>query len=78
MDVAAFLHHLKTLPVYRRQLVHIEHIPSQRVVCDELDALDIKPALKARLESLGISSLYSHQIKALNLTLAGENVIIAT
>jgi len=78
MDVAAFLHHLKTLPVYRQQLVHIQHIPSQRVVCDELDALDIKPALKARLESLGISSLYSHQIKALNLTLAGENIIIAT
>jgi DEAD/DEAH box helicase domain-containing protein len=30
------------------------------------------------LESLGISALYSHQAKALNIALAGKNVIIAT
>jgi len=78
MDAIAFLHHLKNLPNYRQQLVHIEHITSQDTISDKLDELNLNPTLKLRLTSLGISSLYSHQIKALNAILAGENVIIAT
>jgi len=78
MDVIAFLHHLKNLSNYRQQLVHIEHITSQDTISDKLDELNLNPTLKLRLTSLGISSLYSHQIKALNAILAGENVIIAT
>ena len=78
MNAIAFLHHLKSLPNYRQQLVHTEHIPSQDTIPAKLDKLNIKPTLKTRLKSLGISSLYSHQVKALNAILAGENVIIAT
>lgn len=78
MDAIAFLHHLKNPPNYRQQLVHIEHITSQDTISDKLDELNLNPTLKLRLTSLGISSLYSHQIKALNAILAGENVIIAT
>ena len=78
MNAIAFLHHLKSLPNYRQQLVHIEHIPSQGTIPAKLDKLNIEPALKTRLKSLGISSLYRHQVTALNAILAGENVIIAT
>ena len=55
MNAIAFLHHLKSLPNYRQQLVHIEHIPSQGTIPAKLDKLNIEPALKTRLKSLGIS-----------------------
>jgi DEAD/DEAH box helicase domain-containing protein len=78
MDAAAFLHHLKSLPGYKQQLVHVEHIPPQDAVPGNLEELSLSPALKARLESSGRASLYRHQVKALNAILAGKNVIIAT
>jgi len=77
MDAAAFLHHLASLPDYGQQIIHIERIPSQGATFGKLDN-PIHPSLQASLESLGISSLYSHQAKALNAILAGRNVIIAT
>jgi DEAD/DEAH box helicase domain-containing protein len=78
MNATAFLHHIEALRNYKQQLVHIEHIPSQRATTSKLNKLNLKLILKAQLESLGISALYSHQIQALNAILAGENVIIAT
>ncbi len=78
MNAIAFLRHLKSLPNYRQQLVHTEHIPPQGTIPAKLDKLNIEPALKTRLKSLGISSLYRHQVTALSAILAGENVIIAT
>ena len=77
MDAAAFLHHLASLPDYSQQIIHIERIPPQGAIYGKLDN-PIHPSLQASLESLGISSLYSHQAKALNAILAGRNVIIAT
>ena len=77
MDVASFLHHVITLPNYKQQIVHIEHIPSQDAIFAQLDK-SLHPGLKARLESLGMSALYLHQAEALNATLAGKNVIVAT
>ena len=77
MDAAAFLHYFATSPNYRQQIVHIEHIPSQDATFSELDR-PLNPALKARLESLGISRLYNHQAEAVNAILTGKNVIIAT
>jgi DEAD/DEAH box helicase domain-containing protein len=77
MDSAAFLHYLASLPNYRQQIVHVEHIPSQDATFGELDK-PLRPALNARLESLGMSHLYSHQAEAVNAILAGRNVIIAT
>ena len=77
MDAAAFLHHLVNLTDYRHQIVHIERIPHQGAIFGKLDN-PLRPGLQACLESLGISTLYSHQAKALNAILAGKNVIIAT
>jgi DEAD/DEAH box helicase domain-containing protein len=77
MDAAAFLHHLASLTDYSQQIVHIERIPHQGAVFEKLDK-PIHPSLQTCLESLGISALYSHQAKALNIILAGKNVIIAT
>jgi DEAD/DEAH box helicase domain-containing protein len=77
MDAAAFLHHLVSLPDYRQQMVHIERIPWQGAMSGKLDN-PLHPGLQACLESLGISALYSHQAKALNVIMAGKNVIIDT
>ncbi len=77
MDVASFLHYVITLPNYKQQIVHIEHIPSRDAICGKLDR-PLHPALKARLESLGMPDLYLHQAGALNAIFAGKNVIVAT
>ncbi len=77
MDAASFLHYLITLPDYKQQIVHTQHIHSQDAVFGKL-AKPLHPALEARLETLGMSALYRHQAAALNTILAGENVIIAT
>lgn len=77
MDAAAFLHHLVTSPNYRQQAVHIERIPSRDPNFDSL-SVPLHPELRVLLESMGISALYSHQAKALDAILAGQNVIIAT
>jgi len=78
MDAIAFLNHLKSLSGYKQQAVHIEHIPPQEAVTCNPEELNLSPALKARLKSMGRASLYLHQVKALKAVLAGKNVIIAT
>jgi len=77
MDAAAFLHYLVTLPDYRQQMVHTEHIPAQDAVFAQLDK-PLHSVLEARLKSLGIWPLYRHQSEALNAIFAGKNVIVAT
>lgn len=77
MDAAAFLHRLLTSTDYRKQIVHIEHIPHQGAIFGTLDK-PLNPSLQTCLESVGISTLYSHQAEALNAVFAGKNVIIAT
>jgi len=77
MDASEFLHHLLSLPDYSEQIVHIERIAHQSAAFGKLDS-PLHPALQARLESLGIPALYSHQAEALNAILAGKNVIVST
>ena len=77
MDAAAFLHHLAALPDYKQQVIHTEHIPSQDAAFGKLDK-PLHPALQARLKSLGMSALYSHQVEAMNAIFAGKNIIIST
>ncbi len=77
MDATAFLHHLLSLTDYSQQIVHIERIPHQGAIFGKLDN-PLRPSLQTCLESVGISTLYSHQAKALNIVFAGRNVIIAT
>ena len=77
MYVDAFLHHLLTLPDYKQQIVHIQPIPPRDATFGELDE-PLHPALQSRLESLGISSLYTHQSRAINAARRGKNVMVAT
>src|SRR4030042_1011636 len=77
MYVDAFLHHLLTSPDYKQQIAHIQLIPSHEAAFGELDK-PLHPALQARLESLGISSLYTHQTEAINAARCGKNVMVAT
>ncbi|MBN2462234.1 MAG: DEAD/DEAH box helicase [Dehalococcoidia bacterium] len=77
MYVGAFLHHLMTLPDYRQQIVHVQHIPPREPTFGELDK-HLYPALQARLESLGISALYTHQAMAVNAARRGKNVMVDT
>ncbi len=77
MYIDAFLPHLTTLPDYKQQVVHIQHIPPREPKSGKLDK-PLHPQLEKRLESLGISSLYSHQAQAVNASRSGKNVMIAT
>jgi DEAD/DEAH box helicase domain-containing protein len=77
MDASDFLHYLLSLTDYSEQIVHIERIPHQSAAFGKLKN-PLAPVLQARLESVGISPLYSHQAEALNTILAGKNVIIST
>lgn len=77
MDAAAFVQSLTSAPDYRQQIVHIEDILSQEAVYAELNR-PLKSALKARLEYLGLSSLYSHQVEVLNAIFSGKNVILSS
>ncbi len=77
MYVDAFLHHLLTSPDYKQQVVHIQSIPARDAIFNKLDE-PVYPALQARLESLNLSSLYSHQARAVNAVRRGKNVMVAT
>src|SRR4030042_1997033 len=77
MYVDAFLHHLLTCPDYRQQIVHIQPIPPSDATFGELDE-SLHPDLRLHLEFLGISSLYTHQARAVNAARRGNNVMVAT
>ncbi len=77
MDTATFISSLTTSPDYKQQIVHVEHIPLQEASFAKLNK-PLRPALKSRLESLGMASLYSHQVGTLNAIFAGKNVILST
>ncbi|MDY7018576.1 MAG: DEAD/DEAH box helicase [Chloroflexota bacterium] len=77
MDTHTFVNYLVTLPNYRQQIIHTQRIPSQAAIY-AMPEKSLSQSLQARLESLGISSLYHHQAEAINAIFAGKNVIIAT
>ena len=77
MEAIGFLHHLSALPNYKKQIVHVEHIPSRDAIFGKLDKA-LHPGLELRLESLGVSAFFLHQTEALNAIFAGENVMVAT
>src|SRR4030042_1998684 len=77
MYVDAFLHHLLTSPDYKQQIAHTQLIPPHEATFGALDR-PLHSALQARLESLGISSLYTHQTEAINAARCGKNVMVAT
>ena len=77
MDVAAFLAQVQEMPWYQDQIAHAEDIPSRTATYGALDG-PIDPALERSLETLGISSPYSHQAQAINALSRGRHVAIST
>ncbi len=77
MDAADFLDYLTSLPDYRGQAVHIEHIRPRKATYGQLDT-PLAARLQRSLESKGIRSLYSHQARAVNLSRSGRHVMIST
>ena len=77
MKASAFLSHIRRLPAYRDQIVHVEHIPPRDATFGELEE-PLHPALRASLESNGLLPLYSHQAAAVNAVRAGSNVMVVT
>ena len=71
-----FVQSIKRASSYKKQIVHIEEIPSQDACFGELE----KP-LPENIASCLLSReirLYSHQAEAINKARAGKNVVIVT
>ncbi len=64
-------------PTADQGLVHREHLPARSARTVALPD-DLPPALRARLEHRGITSLWSHQAEARRLALEGEHLVVAT
>ena len=77
MDTAAFLSHLTSLPSYKNQVVHVEHIPSREAEYGKLDH-PLHHALQSYLQADGFFPLYSHQAQAVNLAHHGRNIVVVT
>ncbi len=77
MNTSTFLPHLRSLPAYKDQIAHIEHIPPREATYGELEE-PLHPALHASLDSNRLLPLYSHQASAINAVRAGKNVVVVT
>ncbi|MEE9203225.1 MAG: DEAD/DEAH box helicase [Dehalococcoidia bacterium] len=77
MDSAQFLSHLRSLPLYQGQIVHVEDIPPREIRPEELER-PLPPQVEAVLRERDLLPLYSHQVQALNALRQGEHVVVAT
>ena len=77
MDANNFIEFLANLPDYRQQIVHTRYIPPQGALPGSLDR-PLSPRLKALLDLRGMSSLYSHQVEAIDAVFCGKHVMVAT
>lgn len=74
--VEEFIRDVKTSGSYEGQIVHVEEIDERPPSYDDVNHI-INPKLRGYLDSHKIR-LYSHQAKAIDLALDGNNVIITT
>jgi DEAD/DEAH box helicase domain-containing protein len=72
---SAFLHQLITAQGYDGELVHVEQLPASEPVYGELSH-PLAPALAARLRAAGVTQLYRHQARAVDLLLDGKHVVV--
>ncbi|MDP7533613.1 MAG: DEAD/DEAH box helicase, partial [SAR202 cluster bacterium] len=77
MDTADFLRHLQSLLWYQDQMVHVEQIPVREARTAQIDP-PLDERLYGRLDDLGVTSLYAHQVEAVNALRQGHNIIVAT
>jgi DEAD/DEAH box helicase domain-containing protein len=75
--ISDFLESIQSSGGYRGQIAHINRIPSKDAIYKDPETA-ISPAVKSALAAMGISSLYSHQAKAIDLISRGKNVAIVT
>jgi len=73
--VQGFLDHLTSRRDYRRELVHVERIPAREAKTAE-PSRPLNPRVESALKAQGIEELYSHQVRAIDLLRAGENVVV--
>jgi DEAD/DEAH box helicase domain-containing protein len=76
-DISSFLQSIQASPGYRGQIVYIKNIPPRDAVYEETETT-ISPVIIEALSSVGITSLYSHQARAVDLITRGRNVSIVT
>ncbi|HUT18274.1 MAG TPA: Zn-binding domain-containing protein, partial [Anaerolineae bacterium] len=69
MEIPGFLAHVRSLPSYRRQLVHVEQVPSQEQWYRDLPS-PLAPALQTGLAAAAIGGLYAHQANSIGAALA--------
>ena len=72
-----FLDNLQKDPDLAGEVVHVEHIAARPAHCAAGD-LDLPPALARALESEGISQLFTHQARAMDLAGQGRDLVAAT
>ena len=77
MAVSSFVNYIKSLPEYSRQIVHVEHLPSQEASYGEL-IQPLHQTLEAALRAAELYPLYSHQAAAVDMASLGENVMVVT
>jgi len=71
-----FIKSIKRMPSYKKQIVHIEKIPSQEANYGELEK-PLPENIRTCLLNRRIK-FYSHQAEAINKARQGKNVVIAT
>ncbi|KAM0922317.1 hypothetical protein ACQ4PT_006253 [Festuca glaucescens] len=74
---AEMVEHLKMGLGKDGQIVHIEEIPCRGASYAELPR-HLSEAMKEALQSIGISRLYSHQSEAIQSSISGKHVAVAT
>jgi DEAD/DEAH box helicase domain-containing protein len=73
LEAPAFLEHLKALPWYNGQVVHVEPLPAREARFAPLPP-ELPPALAAAVPA----RLWAHQAKAIGHLLAGRHSVVAT
>ena len=77
LSATAFLEHLKSLPGYQNQVVHVEQLPARAARYAVLDPPILPPVLQA-LEHRGVRQFYSHQTEAITSLRSGQHTVVAT
>ncbi|XP_072971707.1 uncharacterized protein [Typha angustifolia] len=77
MEPAEMVEHLKQGIGKNGQIVHLEEMEAKNAVYVEFPN-NLSEALREALKHIGISRLYSHQVKAIQSSISGKNVIVAT
>jgi DEAD/DEAH box helicase domain-containing protein len=74
-----FLKHLKGLPQYEDQIMHVEHIKSQGAHHGKVaKKVKLDKKVEKALKDSKLWPLYTHQVETVNAIANGENVVIAT